>query len=121
MAHKIGPHDARILRVDYFGEVGYRERCVALTDAAGVMSRDGYTRLLVDFTHANVHEEHNGSRADYIASVITAPWPDRSRIAPLNAPPFAVQGGRIAGTSRGLLVKGFDVEDLAIAWLVSTP
>jgi hypothetical protein len=120
MAHRIGPHDALILRVDYFGDISYRERCAALADAAGVMVRDGYTRLLVDFTHANVHEEHDGSRADYIASVITAPWPDRTRIAPVNAPAFAVQGGRIAGTSRGLLVEGFDSEERAIEWLVST-
>ena len=120
MGHTIGPHDERILRVTYFGKVGYRERCEALTAAAHLMTRDGYTRLLVDFTAADVHEEHDGSRADYIASVITAPWPERTRIAPLNAPTFAVQGGRIAGTSRGLRVEGFDSEDHAVAWLVET-
>lgn len=120
MAHTIGPHDARILRVDYFGDVDYRERCETVTAAALVMSRDGFTRLLVDFTRATVLEEHDGSRADFIANVITAPWPDHTRIAPLNASRFAMQGSRLAGTSRGLLVQGFDSEEHAVAWLLAT-
>ena len=120
MGYTIAARDELILRVVYEGEVGYRERCEALASAAGVMARDGFTRLLVDFTAAHVHEANDGSRADFIAAVITAPWPEHTRIAPLNAPAFALQGGRIAGTSRGLQVEGFDDEGQAVAWLVGT-
>lgn len=120
MGHRIEPHDARILRVAYFGRVGYRERCEAVAEAAARMAREGITRLIVDFGAAEVHDDNDGSRADFIASVITAPWPDHTRVAPLNGPPFAAQGGRIAGTSRGLQVRAFDSEEHAVAWLVAT-
>lgn len=120
MGHRIGPHDARILRVDYFGNVGHHERAEAVVAAAHRMARDGINRLLVDFTAATVVEEHDGSRADFLARAIMAPWPASTRIAPLNAPPFALQGSLIAGTSRGLLVRGFESEEAAVAWLATT-
>lgn len=120
MGHTIAPHNDLVMRVTYSGAIGYRERCETLVAAAQMMARLGYTRLLVDFTRATVFDEGHGSSADYIAKVISAPWPKRSRIAPLNAPLFAVQAGRIAGSVVGLVVESFDSEQLALDWLSAT-
>lgn len=117
MGYRVEPHDERVLRVVYSGDVGYRERSAALHAAAERMAREGYSRLLVDFSFASVYDEGDGSRADFIAAVIMAPWPPETRIAPLNAPRVASEGSRIAGTSRGLRVRHFESETAAIEWL----
>ncbi|KGQ19420.1 hypothetical protein LF41_3073 [Lysobacter dokdonensis DS-58] len=107
-----------MVRVTYFGEVGFGERTEAIQSAASLMAQAGCHQLLVDFSNARVFEEGQTARADYLARMIVAPWPDHTRIAPLNAPQSALFPGQIGGAVRGIEVRGFFVEREAIDWLV---
>jgi len=103
-----------IALVQYTGDVGYGERADAVIRSISEVSGLPSLRVLSDFSEARVYEESSASRADFIARVITAPWPQDSRVALVGLPDDAALPPKLAAAVRTLT---FNDQRSAIRWL----
>ena len=106
------------IEVRYAGQVGFAERAQVMRAVAELGARLATPRVLSDFTDATVYEENPGARADFMASVITAPWADGSRVALVNLAEGAAKPARHASAVQGPVVRTFSNREEALSWLL---
>ena len=119
MAHTYVMLVSDTLCIRYSGLVTYGERSKVLPAAARRMRDGGHPNLLVDFSAAELIEENEGARRDYIAAAIAAPWPDRVRIASVALPPRFEKPLELASVVREFAVRAFESVEQAANWLAS--
>jgi len=119
MAHSYTVLEADTLCVRYSGLVTYAERKEVLPSAARRMRDHAYRNLIVDFSAAELVEEDEGARRDYIAAAIAAPWPDTVRIASVGLPPRHNKPIELASVVRQFQLANFDSIALALRWLTT--
>ena len=119
MAHTYAVLDADTLCVRYSGLITYGERSVVLPAAARRMRDHAYRNLLVDFSAAELVEEDEGARRDYISAAIAAPWPDTVRIACVALPPRHNKPIELASVVRQMELRNFDSTAQALRWFAT--
>jgi len=119
MPHTVHFKDG-VIDVRYTGEVGYTERASALKEVIETAAAIGLRAPIVlgDFSNAVAYEENPGARADFIATVITTPWREGSRVALVNLSEAGARPAKSASDVRGPLVQTFANRNDALAWLV---
>ncbi|KGQ18571.1 hypothetical protein LF41_597 [Lysobacter dokdonensis DS-58] len=112
--------DTDIIELRYAGEIDFAARIAALDDLEHRYQRDGFRRVLVNYTSAWPAEEQPGMAARFLDKLTALQFPRGARIAFLNQPDAHMAASEPVAAGFGYRMRKFRERTEAIAWLLET-
>ena len=108
---------ASILELGYGGTVPYSERASALDEMSAILQATTISRILVDFSNAELASGPGSDRVDFVSRSTVAPGFDRCRIAMVGPAGDHARTFMTTAHIRQLEARMFDDRGEALGWL----
>ncbi|MUV15465.1 hypothetical protein [Noviluteimonas gilva] len=111
--------DTDIIELRYAGEIDHAARITALDDLEDRYHREGFKRLLVNYTSAWPKDEPPSKAVAFLDKLTSLSFPRGARIAFLNQPDAHTAASEPVAAGFGYRMHKFRERPDAIAWLLS--
>lgn len=99
--------------------MSFLDRIVTMDDVSPLLVAHGLTRILIDYTHAWVHESSPATFQALDARLRSEPYLEKCRVALVNPPEFHAVPTESIAKDFGYPVRRFNSHRAAVAWLDS--
>ena len=108
-----------IIELRYAGEIDHAARITALDDLEDRYHREGFKRLLVNYTSAWPANEPPSKAVAFLDKLTALSFPRGARIAFLNSPEVHTAASEPVAAGFGYRMRKFRERPDAIAWLLA--